>query len=229
MTPAEPSPDLSVFLASSVHDMKNSIAILIGSMEKILAGSDPGRPEFGEMTHMMYETKRINGNLIQLLALYKLGNHLYPFSPEDWLLDDFVAETLSQHLPLLRFRGIEFEAAVEADLVWPFDGDLVGGILGHALNNAIHYTRSKVRLVVRESAEGLEIRVEDDGAGYPPKMLADGVAAMKGVDFQGGSTGLGLYFSAMAARLHRNKGRHGAIRLENGGAWGGGCFVLTLP
>lgn len=229
MTSLEKAPDLSVFLASSVHDMKNSISILVGSMEKLLADSDPGRPEFAEMTHMMYETKRINGNLIQLLALYKLGNKLYPFSPEDWVLEDFVAETVSQHLPLLRFRGIEFETAVEPDLVWPFDGDLVGGILGHALNNAIHYTQRRVRLVLREVPAGLELRVEDDGRGYPQRMLDEGAAAMQGVDFQGGSTGLGLYFSAMAARLHRNKGRHGAIRLENGGAWGGGCFVLTLP
>ena len=229
MNPPESSPDISVFLASSVHDMKNSISILIGSMEKILADSDPERPEFREMTHMMYETKRINSNLIQLLTLYKLGNHLYPFSPEDWVLEDFVEETVSQHQPLLGFRGIQFEAVVESDLVWPFDGDLVGGVIGHALNNAIHYTRSKVRLVVRQSEAGLEMRVEDDGSGYPQKMLDEGAAVMQGVDFQGGSTGLGLYFSAMAARLHRNRGRHGAIRLENGGAWGGGCFVLTLP
>ena len=229
MNSPESSPDISVFLASSVHDMKNSISILIGSMEKILVGSDPERPEFREMTHMMYETKRINSNLIQLLTLYKLGNHLYPFSPEDWVLEDFVEETVSQHQPLLGFRGIQFEAVVESDLVWPFDGDLVGGVIGHALNNAIHYTRSKVRLVVRQSEAGLEMRVEDDGSGYPQKMLDEGAAVMQGVDFQGGSTGLGLYFSAMAARLHRNRGRHGAIRLENGGAWGGGCFVLTLP
>lgn len=229
MNPPESPPDISVFLASSVHDMKNSISILIGSMEKILADGNPERPEFREMTHMMYETKRINSNLIQLLTLYKLGNHLYPFSPEDWVLEDFVEETVSQHQPLLGFRGIQFEAVVESDLVWPFDGDLVGGVIGHALNNAIHYTHSKVRLVVRQSEAGLEMRVEDDGSGYPQKMLDDGAAVMQGVDFQGGSTGLGLYFSAMAARLHRNRGRHGAIRLENGGAWGGGCFVLTLP
>ncbi|HET7774979.1 MAG TPA: HAMP domain-containing sensor histidine kinase, partial [Azospira sp.] len=217
------------FLASSVHDLKNSIAILVDSMERQLGKSDPNNPEFAKMTHMMYETKRINGNLIQLLALYKLGNELYPFSPEDWVLEDFVTETLSPHLPLLRFRQIDCEVEVAPDLVWPFDGDLVGGVIGHALNNAIHYTRSKVRLVVCQAEAGLEMRVEDDGSGYPQRMLDDGIAAMNGVDFQGGSTGLGLYFSAMAARLHRNKGLHGTIRLENGGAWGGGCFVLTLP
>lgn len=229
MSAPAPTPDISAFLASSVHDMKNSITILIGGMEKILAAADREGPEYRELSHMMYETKRINGNLIQLLTLYKLGNHLYPFSPEDWLLDDFIQETVSQHQPLLASRGIAFEVECEPDLIWPFDTDLVGGVVGHALNNAIHYTGSRIRLVARRGAEGLELRVEDDGRGYPQKMLDDGVAAMQGVDFQGGSTGLGLYFSAMVARMHRNKGQAGSIRLENGGAWGGGCFVLNLP
>jgi len=29
--------------------------------------------------------------------------------------------------------------------------------------------------------------------------------------------------------MHRHRGRSGAVRLENGGTLGGGCFVLTLP
>ncbi|QWT46568.1 sensor histidine kinase [Azospira inquinata] len=229
MDSKEPTPDLSAFLVSAVHDMKNSISVLVDRMEKLLDEADPDRPEYADLTHMMYETKRINGNLIQLLALYKLGNHLYPFAPEDWVVGEFLEEVLSQHHPLFRFKHISVTQEVPEELVWPFDGDLVGGILSHALNNASHYTRSRVRLTAQSGPEGLELRVEDDGQGYPQRMLDEGVAAMQGVDFQGGSTGLGLYFAAMAARLHRNKGRHGTIRLENGGAWGGGCFVLTLP
>ena len=41
--------------------------------------------------------------------------------------------------------------------------------------------------------------------------------------------GLGLYFALQVAQLHRNRGQHGSIRLENGGEYGGGCFVLLLP
>jgi two-component system sensor histidine kinase SenX3 len=29
--------------------------------------------------------------------------------------------------------------------------------------------------------------------------------------------------------MHHHRGRHGAVRLENGGLLGGGCFILTLP
>jgi hypothetical protein len=29
--------------------------------------------------------------------------------------------------------------------------------------------------------------------------------------------------------MHKHRGRCGALRLENGGAYGGGCFILTLP
>jgi hypothetical protein len=60
-------------------------------------------------------------------------------------------------------------------------------------------------------------------------MLEAGAEAMRGVDFVGGSTGLGLHFSVVAAKMHHNRGRSGEIRLENGGAWGGGCFVVKLP
>ncbi len=29
--------------------------------------------------------------------------------------------------------------------------------------------------------------------------------------------------------MHKHRERRGSLRLENGGAFGGGCFVLSLP
>ena len=114
-------------------------------------------------------------------------------------------------------------------MYWEFDEDLIGGVIGNALNNAIHYTQDCIRLIASETDGVLEIRVEDNGKGYPQMMLDAGVEAMRGVDFLGGSTGLGLHFSVVAAKMHRNRGRSGEIKLENGGSLGGGCFVLRLP
>jgi signal transduction histidine kinase len=71
------SPDISMFLASSVHDMKNSISILIGGLEQVLEQvSQESFPAYQDVTHMVYESKRINSNLIQLLTLYKIGQHI---------------------------------------------------------------------------------------------------------------------------------------------------------
>jgi hypothetical protein len=29
--------------------------------------------------------------------------------------------------------------------------------------------------------------------------------------------------------MHRHRDRRGGLRLENGGRYGGGCFILSLP
>ena len=229
---ADPTPlsGIDTFLASSVHDMKNSISVLIGGLEKTLAEVDPALfPAGVDMAHMIYETRRINNNLIQLLTLYKTGHSLYPFDPQAQSVADELRLIGEQNRALAVSRSIAIELVADEDLYWEFDEDLIGGVIGNALNNAIHYTQDCIRLIASETDGMLEIRVEDNGKGYPQMMLDAGVEAMRGVDFLGGSTGLGLHFSVVAAKMHRNRGRSGEIKLENGGSLGGGCFVLRLP
>ena len=229
---ADPTPlsGIDTFLASSVHDMKNSISVLIGGLEKTLAEVDPALfPAGVDMAHMIYETRRINNNLIQLLTLYKTGHSLYPFDPQAQSVADELRLIGEQNRALAVSRSIAIELVADEDLYWEFDEDLIGGVIGNALNNAIHYTQDCIRLIASETDGMLEIRVEDNGKGYPQMMLDAGVEAMRGVDFLGGSTGLGLHFSAVAAKMHRNRGRSGEIKLENGGSLGGGCFILRLP
>lgn len=230
MPECESQPDVSLFLASSVHDMKNSISVLIGGLERVLEQASPESfPAYRDVSHMVYESKRINSNLIQLLTLYKIGRNIYPFDPLPQSISDFASIIYSQQEILLQSNGITLEMDYDESLYWQFDEALVGGVISHALNNAIHYTRDRVRLVIQKSNEMLELRVEDNGLGFPANMLQEGMAAMHCTNFQDGSTGLGLYFSAMVAKMHSRKNRTGEIFLENGGAYGGGCFVLRLP
>ena len=166
-------PDLVMFLASAAHDMKNSIGMLSGTLEAVLR--DPAvqaMPAYRQMAHLLYETRRMNDNLMQLLALYKeVGSSSYPFDPQPQAVADFVAEIEAQHRVLLEAKGIAFEADYPAELIWCFDEDLVAGVIGHAVNNAIHYTGNKIRLIIRPAGGFLEIRVEDNGAVFPPAML----------------------------------------------------------
>lgn len=224
-------PDLSLFLASATHDMKNSVGLLSGTLEVLLADASVKLlPAYRQIAHMLYETRRLNNNLIQLLALYKeIGSASYPFDPQMQEIAQFVADIEAQNRVLLDANSIEFEAVFPPDLLWIFDDDLLFGVINHALNNAVHYTRDKIRLVIAPVDDYLEIRVEDNGTGYPPAMLELGAAIRPGVDFATGSTGLGLYFSSEVARMHSHHGRQGRVKLENGGIWGGGCFVLRLP
>jgi signal transduction histidine kinase len=226
---------LFVFLASTVHDMKNSISVLSGTLETLLAEARPeAAPQYPQLAHMLYQTKRLNDNLIQLLALYKkVGKPDYPFDIEQLELAGVVEQVVCFERVLLDSRGITLDIDCEPDLIWHFDEDLVIGVVCHAINNAIHYTRDRIRLALAEVDGCLEIRVEDNGGGYPAAMLEAGQSAMSGnhagVNFLTNSTGLGLYFSSEVAKMHKHRERAGTLRLENGGAFGGGCFILRLP
>ncbi|HSC80016.1 MAG TPA: HAMP domain-containing sensor histidine kinase [Chitinolyticbacter sp.] len=230
MTEATPQADITLFLASSVHDMKNSLGLLGGMVEKLVVGLPPhSGADRADYAHMLYELKRINDNLMHLLTVYKLGNALYPFDPVPTLIADLYADLAVQNRVLFSTRQLALQIDVPADLTGYFDVDLIAGVIGHALVNAANYTRDTVRLSARELGGALELRVEDNGRGYPPAMLLDSRAGLTGVDFFSGSTGLGLYFAHEVARLHCNREHIGSLRLENGGTFGGGCFVLTLP
>jgi signal transduction histidine kinase len=228
-------PDLFLFLASTAHDMKNSISVLACTLENFLADTTAKTTAgYPQMAHMLYETKRINNNLIQLLALYKqVGKSEYPFDCQSQLCEDFVGLVLAQNRVLLDSKNIQFEAKFPPDLMWYFDEDLILGVVSHAINNAVHYTNDRIRLELIDAGEYLEVRVEDNGNGYPQAMLDAGNAALcgsaSGVSFSTNSTGLGLYFASEVVKMHRNRGRVGRVLLENGGSLGGGCFVFYLP
>lgn len=223
----ETPPDISAFLASAIHDMKNSISVLIHFLEDNLSTLDA--PAQKQAAPMLYEVKRVNINLIQMLSIYKVGNNFYPFDLTENSIDEFVTEIAAQNQALMDYMGIDLALDYDPDQVWYFDRELVAGVVSHALNNAAHYTNGKLKLSLKEAGGELVIRVEDNGGGYPASVIEAGDAVSKGVSFASGSTGLGLYFSAMVAKLHKNRGKTGSMNLENGGEYGGGCFVLRLP
>lgn len=232
-----PPMDMATFMVSSAHDMKNSISVMTAYLETALQSQPPPDGEArdaGGMTHQaLYEAQRLNDHLIQILALYKINEGLYPFDPNDVDLRAFAKEALARVRPLANAKGIalELEIATE-ERVGYYDHELIMSVVVQALHNAIKYTRDRVVLSVRGRDGQLELRVADNGAGFPPFMLAHGFPVRQGVDFHTGSTGLGLYFASLAARMHRNRGRVGNTRLENGcgpDQDGGGSFILTLP
>jgi len=222
--------NVGTFLASSVHDMKNSVSMLIGSLDKTLATADSENLTiYSELVQMSHEIKRINNNLIQLLTLYKLGEEIYPFDPQSVCVEDFLHSLVAQNSELLKSHGIELEVQVDPGLNWYYDEDLISGVIGNAVNNAMRYTRNRIHLIAKENEGVLEFRIEDDGVGYQDSILQESIDNKRAVDFQGGCTGLGIYFSVMVARMHRNHGRFGEVKLENGGPLKGACFVLCLP
>tara|TARA_Y100000780_G_scaffold130261_1_gene117235 strand:- start:7299 stop:7997 length:699 start_codon:yes stop_codon:yes gene_type:complete len=222
--------DFSTVIASTVHDMKNSLGLLMQSYGQLLAQLPPAAADADERGVIEYESMRLNGMLVQMLGLYKLEVNQLPLRPSYLELDDFLQAQLARHDDILRARRIQgsFEVADDG-LMGFFDGELVGSVVGNVINNAIRYTHSAIHLAARMDGEQLLISISDDGAGYPQAMLDNQSDYVLGINMSTGSTGLGLYFGERIARLHRRNGVAGHIELSNQGALGGGEFRIWLP
>ncbi len=225
-----PKLDISTFLLSSIHDMKNSMGVMAAYLQGALAAQDQVRGAAREKTALaLYEAQRVTDHLIQLLAIYKIEQAFYPFDPQDHALADLAHEAMARVADLAELRNVELACDCSDDLYGWFDHELVFGVVVQALHNALRYSKNRVKLSVQAHESGVRIRVEDDGPGYPDFLLAQGNGRDRGISFETGSTGLGLYFAGVVAAMHKGAGRSGSLRLENGGSLGGGCFVLELP
>ncbi|PXX91484.1 sensor histidine kinase [Marinobacter vulgaris] len=220
--------DFSMVLASAVHDMKNSLGMLLNSLDELRQEQADSIGESPRFNTLQYEAERMHNDLVQLLGIYRLGENNLSAHIEEHFVPDFLSEHMARHTPLLEGLGIEL--AIEADDTNGFfDEDLLTGVLNNTINNALRYTKSKIKLTASEQQGYLVIGVEDDGDGYPASMQHSGTPGFKSLDFKSGSTSLGLFFASSVAQLHSDGERAGSIRLHNGGSLGGGVFEIWLP
>jgi K+-sensing histidine kinase KdpD len=222
--------DFSTILGSAVHDMKNSLCLLIQSIESLgqsLVETDPLSREHLASAH--YEAARLNTGLVQLLSLYRAGSDNLPLNIDEYHIDDVIEELLATNESYLNHKNMILEVSQSADLVWYLDVDLVGILLNDVLINAMRYSKKNILLSVHTEHKQLVFKIEDDGPGYPQSMLEAQSIRMQQCDIGEGRTGLGLYFARLIAKAHTKGEIEGKISLENGGSLGGSVFILTLP
>lgn len=226
--PAEQAIDFSMVIASAVHDMKNSLGMLLNSLDELRHEHADSLGDSQGLNTLQYEAERVHSDLIQLLGIYRLGEQTLSAHIEEHFVPEFLTNHLARHQPLLTGHGIQYDVVAD-DLNGFFDDDLLTGVLNNTINNAIRYTRDRIRLTADERDGFLVIGVEDNGAGYPEHMQKDGPVSFKSLDFNSGSTSLGLFFASSVAQLHRNGDKKGFIRIHNGGELNGGVFEIWLP
>ncbi|MDZ3829473.1 MULTISPECIES: sensor histidine kinase KdpD [Pseudomonas] len=230
MNQDEQALDFSTVIASTVHDMKNSLAMLMQAHSQWLARLPQAQRSGAEQGVIDFEFAHLNGMLVQLLGLYKLGVNQMPLQPAYHELDDFIEAQLAAHQEVFASRGII--ATYEVDPLSPlgfFDRELVASVLGNCINNAIRYARESLLITVSDEAGQLVLSINDDGDGYPAEMLERQADYVQGINHGSGSTGLGLYFANRIAALHQRNGVVGHTEISNGGPLGGGVFSLYLP
>jgi len=214
-------------LASSVHDIKNSLTALRALLSQLdNAYQDPKPTEFRQLE---FETNRMNNCLMQLLTLYKIDLSQFSLSIDEYSASDLLEDVVAQQSTLLALSNIQLITECHDELFCYCDNALISNALCTLVNNAQRYCQSKVLLSVAQENDYIVFCIEDDGKGYPENLLSPDYKQLPQIDMANGNTGLGLFFTETIAQLHIKGDKRGFIMTDNNSQLGGARFKLYLP
>lgn len=214
-------------LASSVHDIKNSLTALralLSQLENVY--QDPKPTEFRQLE---FETNRMNNCLMQLLTLYKIDLSQFSLTIDEHSVADILEDVVAQQSTLLSLSNIQLITECHDELFCYCDNALISNALCTLVNNAQRYCRSKVLLSVVQEDDYIVFCIEDDGKGYPENLISSDYKQLPQIDLANGNTGLGLFFTETIAQLHIKGDKRGFIMTDNNSQFGGARFKLYLP
>ena len=221
--------DFSTILATSIHDMKNSLFMLMQSLEGLDLADNLTAHQHQSVADLHYQTSRINGTLMQLLALYRDEKKQLPVFIEENSVNDLMQDIVERHRLYFQSRHIDVSLMVDKDLYAYFDLDLIKYLISDIFINALRHTKNSVVVSVVQTPPYLVFKVEDDGNGYPQHMLDVNHGASNSFNANKGRSGLGLLFAKKIAEQHITTQHKGYISLENKPNNRGSIFTLHIP
>ena len=222
--------DFSSVLAAAVHDMKNSLCLLIQSIEQLSETIDKSDPQANaQVASVHYEATRLNTSLVQLLSLYRTQLDTLPVTVDKCFIADLLEDVLGAVRLYKQHKNVCVNVQCDENLSWYLDSELVYMLINDAIMNALRYGKQYIQVSAFIDSDELVVKVEDDGDGYPPSMLEQSQTEMAEFTLSQGRTGLGIFFARLIASAHKRGQKQGRIILSNGGLYSGSVFEVKIP
>jgi signal transduction histidine kinase len=221
------------FINAVSHELKTPIASMRLYLQTLQSRDvgDAQRKQFYDI--MLADAERLQNTVDQVLKAGEFGQKrkVPAWSPVD--IAGLTRESV--HLALVRHHlnpeAIALESHAEGPLMVNGDPDELTAVLRNLLDNAVKYSRDRVRVTVSLAAPTpttIWVRVQDHGVGIPSNQLkrifnrfyrvqTHGFRQVKG-------TGLGLYIVREIARAHG-----GRVFAQSEGEGRGATFTVELP
>ncbi len=215
----------SDLLATMSHEIRTPLNGVIGMLDYLL-GSPLGAEHAGYVRTAQESALELLELLNDILDLSKLEVGRMELHAKRFDLAALLEGLLDLFGTQAKARGVDLRLMVQPGLAgaWMGDAARVRQILVNLCSNAVKFTKEgEVVIRVTGLAAGLEITVEDTGAGVPPEKRGRLFEPFTQAHVSMGGTGLGLSISRRLAEL-----MGGTLRYEPRPA-GGSRFVLELP
>jgi len=223
------------FYSMVTHDLRNPTGSIVLSTELLMKG------EVGELTDEQKDVVGIAHNAA--LKLLNLVNNYLDFAKIEagYLNLDFgeveVGGLVQSSVQAARLQAQAKEQTLEADLpsqpvMAEADDDRLKQVFDNLISNAIKYTPSKGRILVKmrvlADTQSVEFQIKDSGYGIPADQLPQLFTKYHRVPGQSTKsvvgTGLGLLIVKEIVNAHG-----GTVEVKSEGRDKGTTFIITLP
>jgi signal transduction histidine kinase len=209
------------FIDDASHELRTPLAVLRGEIE--LAAQDDDLPTIKQGLHGALEATdrltRLSDNLLTL-ARADAGQLRAALTEVD-LLD--AVRTAVARIPCPDGVTLAVEgtpATVRGEPEW------IDRVVANLVSNAVRHARSRVRVTLDVTADGVRLTVADNGPGFPDELLPRAFDRFSRGDGARSPGGIGLGLAIVASIMG---GLGGATRAGNGPPLGGARVEATFP
>ena len=221
----------SRFFANVSHEFRTPLTLTIGPLEGI---ADELRGVNGRVARAfdmsLRNARRLMRLVNQILDVAKLEAGQMRLNRRTLDLASFVRSIVEAFAPAAEGKGVVLDVDAPSSLRCAFDSDALEKVVTNLVSNALKFTPGggRVTITLRETSDGVMLRVADTGPGIPAEHLAHVFERFYQVDETltraEAGTGIGLALVQELVTLHG-----GAIEVSSGDLAPGAVFTVTLP
>ncbi len=221
------------FLSLVSHDLKTPLAKIQAVAERMRRELTLPIEERSDWKELIDSIENSNTEMkrftTSILNLSKIESQKVILNKKSNDINSLINQAIKRLQPLAQQKNIQFEEFLEPLFSIECDEDLMRQVLTNLIDNAIKYSPTDSRVIVRSKEEVgfVRVEVEDFGPGIPqdqlPLMFRKFSRFLRPIKEQVKGSGLGLYLSKYFIELHG-----GSIRVKSIEGQGT-IFSFTLP
>ncbi|HET6871580.1 MAG TPA: ATP-binding protein [Sporolactobacillaceae bacterium] len=199
------------FVANVSHELKTPITSIIGFSETLLETEDDPALTERFLSIILYESKRLQNLVHDLLELSKIEQPNYTIPLEPLKLAPLIKESLPSLEKRAQEKEIELKTTYQTEESILGDSSRIRQIIVNLVSNAIAYTPKggQVSLFVKDQSDWVVLDVKDTGIGIDeqeiPRIFERFYRVDRARSRELGGTGLGLAIVKHLVEAHGGK------------------------
>jgi signal transduction histidine kinase len=212
-------------VSNASHELRTPLSLMKTEIELALAEPESAPALAAALRSAAEETDRLSQLTDDLLLLARADSGELPIRRTDFAVGELLGTIATRYQRRALDAGRTIEIVSPRGVAVRGDRRRLEQALANLVENSLRHGAGAVRLEAAEQRGALELRVGDNGAGFPPEFVPHAFERFSRANGSRETAGVGLGLAIVAAIVHAHGGTATALNHSAGGAE----VTLRLP